>query len=191
MPSNIPSASAFLNALRTAHFEGADNIRSAQAVMLGLLGLGSRECRFHLVETGPQWRLRAYASRSSSLSPSLLIISAPIKRPYIWDLAPSVSVLRACLDHGLRPYLLEWKAAGNGDRSASLEDYAVEAIEDCVGAIEADSDGSSPFLIGHSLGGTLAAIFCAHQPHAARGLILLASPLCPASRRWSACLAHF
>ncbi len=35
-----------------------------------------------------------------------------------------------------------------------------------------------PFLLGHSLGGTLAAIFGAMAPESIRGLILLGAPLC-------------
>jgi polyhydroxyalkanoate synthase len=46
--------------------------------------------------------------------------------------------------------------------------------------------GTPPFIIGHSLGGTLAAIFCALEPHSARGLVLLGAPLCfaPGSSRF-------
>jgi polyhydroxyalkanoate synthase subunit PhaC len=33
-------------------------------------------------------------------------------------------------------------------------------------------------LLGHSLGGTLAAIFAAFDPRAAAGLVLLGAPLC-------------
>ena len=38
--------------------------------------------------------------------------------------------------------------------------------------------GTTPFLVGHSLGGTLAAIFTALAPASTRGLILLGAPLC-------------
>jgi polyhydroxyalkanoate synthase len=37
----------------------------------------------------------------------VLIVAAPIKRPYIWDLTPAVSAIRYCLGAGLRVYLLE------------------------------------------------------------------------------------
>ncbi|HEU4505544.1 MAG TPA: hypothetical protein VFR79_11965 [Nitrospira sp.] len=40
--------------------------------------------------------------------PSLLIIPAPVKKPYIWDLMPSVSVVLACLQARFRVYVLEW-----------------------------------------------------------------------------------
>src|SRR5208337_21099 len=40
------------------------------------------------------------------------------------------------------------------------------------------AQGTKPFLIGHSLGGTLAAIFAASAPGGLRGLVLLGAPLC-------------
>ena len=42
---------------------------------------------------------------------------------------------------------------------------------------EANRD-TKPFLVGHSLGGTLAAIFTAWAPERVRGLVLLGAPLC-------------
>jgi polyhydroxyalkanoate synthase subunit PhaC len=72
-----------------------DTLRQIQGDGLGRLGLGPTECRYRIVATGARWRLRAYVGGSAG--PSLLIVAAPIKRPYIWDLADSVSVVRRCL----------------------------------------------------------------------------------------------
>ena len=44
--------------------------------------------------------------------------------------------------------------------------------------ISGQTSGTRPFLIGHSLGGTLAAIFSALAPASIQGLILLGAPLC-------------
>jgi polyhydroxyalkanoate synthase len=62
----------------------------------------------------------------------------------------------------------------------------VQALADCVGIIVAADDGKAPAVIGHSLGGTLAAAFCASTPDAARSLVLLGAPLCfePATSRF-------
>src|SRR5215831_20574617 len=38
--------------------------------------------------------------------------------------------------------------------------------------------GKTPLIMGHSLGGTLAAIFAAFDPPSIRGLLLLSTPLC-------------
>src|SRR3546814_4538896 len=55
----------------------------------------------------PGVTLRAY-SDGSGAGPVLLIVSAPIKRAYIWDLVPWASAVRRCIDSGLRVYLMEW-----------------------------------------------------------------------------------
>ncbi|MGO9008027.1 MAG: alpha/beta fold hydrolase [Beijerinckiaceae bacterium] len=167
---------AFIDNLHAAYFAFADNLRRAQANALDAFGLGPRECTFQVISSGPGWRLRDYAGPAAE--PPLLIVSSPIKRPYIWDLTPSVSAVRYCLDHGLHVYLLEWTPPAAGNGHAGLDEYIGQAIAACVTTISNTVHGTQPFLIGHSLGGALAAIFCAAEPHATRGLVLLSTPLC-------------
>jgi polyhydroxyalkanoate synthase len=108
----------------------------------------------------------------------VLIVAAPIKRPYIWDLAPARSAIRYCLDQHLRVYLLEWLSPARGQESAGLEAYAGEAISECLAKAASDAGKEEPFLMGHSLGGTLAAIHAAFDTEGVRGLVLLGAPLC-------------
>jgi polyhydroxyalkanoate synthase subunit PhaC len=165
-----------LNALHLAHFSWTDVLRRAQGDAFEALGLGPNECSHRVVAAGSHWRLRDYSDHNTS--PCLLIVAAPIKRPYIWDLAPSVSAIRYCLRQGLRVYLLEWMPASRDSSSNGLDEYT-EAIRECVAKISGEVPGTTPFLIGHSLGGTLAAIFAASAPPGSlRGLLLLGAPLC-------------
>jgi len=163
------------DALTRAHFALGDVLRHMQGGALEALGLGPRECPYQLVASGPHWRLRDYGSHTAS--PSLLIVAAPIKRPYVWDLAPSVSTIRYCLGAGLHVYLLEWMSHASRTEHNGLDTDA-DAIAECVRKISGTSEGRKPFLIGHSLGGTLAAIFAALTPASIQGLILLQAPLC-------------
>jgi poly[(R)-3-hydroxyalkanoate] polymerase subunit PhaC len=71
----------------------SDTVRQMQGLALELWGFGPSECRYRVVALGKIWRLREYAGAG----PSLLNVAAPIKRPYIWDIAPTVSVVRLCL----------------------------------------------------------------------------------------------
>jgi polyhydroxyalkanoate synthase len=87
-----------LDAVRTL-FGVVDVFRRVQGDAVAALGLGPRECAYRLRASAPYWRLRDYGSHKTSHS--LLIIAAPIKRPYIWDLAPSTSAIRYCLREGL------------------------------------------------------------------------------------------
>ena len=154
----------------------ADAVRRAQGSILDVLGFGPDECSYRVLASGPSWRLRDYGG--SDIGWPLLIVAAPIKRPYIWDLGASVSGVRYCLNHGLHVYLLEWRPPSLQDGDADLEIYGDQAISDCVTRIADAGRGVAPFLIGHSLGGTLAAIFAALDPQRVRGLVLLGAPLC-------------
>ena len=172
-----PAASmlAAPGALYRTCFALADILRRAQSDVLGAFGLGPQECKYQIAASGPHWRLRDYATQLTG--PSLLIVAAPIKRPYIWDLAPSVSAIRYCLREGLHVYLLEWLPNSSRNQNIGLDDYA-EAISKCSARITRDEGGTKPFLIGHSLGGTLAAISGALLPERIKGLVLLGAPLC-------------
>jgi polyhydroxyalkanoate synthase subunit PhaC len=175
MSAPTPPMPALVDTLRLAHFAMMDRLRRAQGNALDALGLGPRECAFRLISSGPHWRLRAYGGPAAA--PSVIMVPAPIKRPYIWDLTPSVSAVRYCLDHGFRVYMLEWMPP-EVDGHADLNGYAGHAIGACVATALEHANGAVPFLMGHSLGGTLAAIYCALEPQSAKGLVLLGAPLC-------------
>src|SRR5262245_26764272 len=152
-----------------------DAPRRAQGNALEMLGFGPTECSYRVLAYSSRWRLRAYVGRGSG--PVVLIIAAPIKRPYIWDLAPSASAVRYCLQHRLRLYLLEWAPYRFGHGNVGLDEYADRAIAEAVACVSHETQ-TKPFLMGHSLGGTFAAIFGALEPRSISGLVLLASPLC-------------
>ncbi len=191
------SIPAVANSLWAAHFALTDRLHRAQGDALDALGLGPRECQFQVICSGPHWRLRAYGGPDAG--PLLLMVPAPIKRPYIWDLTPSLSAVRYCLHQGFRVHLLEWMppspdgSAGldayggpSPDGSAGLDAYGGRAIAACVATISKRANGALPFLMGHSLGGTLATIYCSLEPRSVKGLVLLGAPLCfePASSRF-------
>ena len=78
---------AVLDAFRQAQFSMTDFLRQAQGDAVGAFGLDPTESPYRIVASGTHWCLRDYGGEHGSRS--LLIIAAPIKRPYIWDLAPS------------------------------------------------------------------------------------------------------
>jgi hypothetical protein len=71
--------SAVVKALSVAHFPMMDRLRRAHGDALDALGLGPREGPFQLISSERYWRLRDAA-------PLVLMVPAPIKRPYIWEM---------------------------------------------------------------------------------------------------------
>src|ERR671918_2945217 len=111
-------------------FGVVDAVRRAQGAVLEGLGFGPSECSYRIVASGRYWKLRDYGGAEAG--PCLLIIAAPIKRPDIWDLAPSVSAGRFCVDHGLRVHLLEWTSPSPAHGNAGLAEYADQALGEAV-----------------------------------------------------------
>ncbi len=163
------------NALQLAHFSISDILRRAQGDVVGVFGLDPSECPYHVVMSRSHWRLRDYGGEDQA--PSLLIIAAPIKRPYIWDLTPSISTIRFCSKNGLRVRLLEWIPPSSQATNRGLDD-CVLAISEGVAMATPTARVGKPYMVGHSLGGTLAAIYAATVPESIQGLVLLGAPLC-------------
>jgi polyhydroxyalkanoate synthase subunit PhaC len=115
-------------------------------------------------------RLRDYGEEGNR--PSLLIIPAPIKKHYIWDLAPPVSAVLKCLQARFRVYVLEWTDTSADGSDNGLAVYVNQLILECVKAI-----GEPVVLAGHSLGGTFATIFASLHPERVRALILFEAPV--------------
>jgi polyhydroxyalkanoate synthase len=136
---------AALDAYGRTQFSIADILRRAQGHAFGAFGLDPNECPYQVVASGPFWRLRDYTKHDTAQS--LLIVAAPIKRPYIWDLAPTASAIRYCLGQDLHVRLLEWLPASRTTGNNGLTEYA-EAISNCVAKISSESAGVKPFLIG-------------------------------------------
>lgn len=163
-----------LDVVRRAYL-GADVLRRLQGNAAAAIGFGPTECPYQITASGPYWRLRDYGGRNALAS--LLIVAAPIKPPYIWDLTPSTSAIGYCLQQHLHAYLLEWMPATRITSNNGFDESTL-AISNCIAKILAKSNDAKPFLMGHSLGGTLATIYGASASETVRGLVLLGAPLC-------------
>jgi polyhydroxyalkanoate synthase len=155
-----------------------DEARRRAGRALDAAGLGPAEAPSRAAAAMPGARLRAYQPpEAAPEGPVLLVVAAPIKRAYIWDLLPEVSVVRRCLDRGLRVYLLEWLDPGPEEDGLGLADHAERIPLAALDAVAAETGEAAAVLAGHSLGGTFAAILASLHPGRVRGLVLVDAPL--------------
>lgn len=158
----------------SAMLRASDRFRRSAGAMLDQLNMGPVETEWDVMLSEPGFTLRRYGNADEG-APPVLLVPAPIKRPYIFDLMPTVSVVRCLQDNGFSVYLVDWREA-NADADWGLAQYAVEWIGMAEQTIGKHRRGK-PVLIGHSLGGTFAAIFAAAEPERVGKLLLIEAPL--------------
>ena len=152
-----------------------DEVRRGRGAWLDAAGFGPVETPWREGYRTEGMRLRVYGQPGPG--PPLLIVPAPIKKAYIWDLAPERSVVRRMLAAGFGVGLAEWtEPTARGGASLGLNHYARLVL--AATEVWSELHGSHGILLaGHSLGGTLAAIFAALHPELAEGLVLIEAPL--------------
>jgi len=179
-----------LGTLGVQALKDMDRSRLERGKMLDRAGYGPQQTPSAVLHTEPGLRLRRFGPDDSD-GPAVLLVPAPIKRAYIWDLTPQVSVVRRWLERGYRVYQTEWvpvhdSADGTDEGAAQaaaqhaqfgLADYGDRLLSACQKAIEADSGESRMVIAGHSLGGVLAAVYSCMHPERVAATILLESPL--------------
>jgi polyhydroxyalkanoate synthase len=154
-----------------------DCARRASGRLLDTVGAGPRTAAgYTVMEPAPGVRVRRPTRVAANGAP-VLLVPAPIKRWYIWDLEPEVSVVRRCGAAGTPVFVVEWTDPGPGDHERGLEDYAESLLLACVDAALEQTGEQRLFLVGHSLGGTLAAVFAARHPDRVAGVVLLEAPM--------------
>lgn len=157
-------------------FESLDRSRRERGATMDRLGYGPQESPFQAILATPGMRLRYYGGPSGNAAVAL-IIPAPIKRHYIWDLAPQCSVVQRLLDRNMHVYLVEWADPAGAENGFGLQEYGYALIDRCVAAIRAIHPSGQLFLFSHSLGGVFAAIYAALCPDRVAGLVLIETPL--------------
>ncbi|MFS2020778.1 alpha/beta hydrolase, partial [Massilia sp. CT11-108] len=114
-----------MGALGAQALKNMDRSRKARGEMLERVGYGPQQTPSTVLHTEPGLNVRRYgapADIAPNGGPAVLIVPAPIKRPYIWDLAPDISVVRRFLERGYRVYLAEWVALPDTHDHNRLDD---------------------------------------------------------------------
>jgi len=152
-------------------FSLQDRTRRFAGRLLEIAGCGPHEAPWDRIDCSC-FRLRRYAVFEKNNLP-ILVVPGPIKQPYIFDLLPEVSVVRRLGEAGLAVYLYEWP---EGEEEGWDLEASISSLGRAAEMIAAKHE-ASPVLVGHSLGGTLAAITGALEPRLVSKLVLIESPL--------------
>jgi polyhydroxyalkanoate synthase len=153
-----------------------DDLRRSTGLVLDVMGHLPRTSPSVVTAPAPGVRLHSYPGADPD-GPPVLLIPAPIKRSYVFDLDPGSSVVNRCLRHGLAPYLVEWTDPGPDEQRLGLDAYASDLLERCLRTVVDRTGYRKVPLVGHSLGGTFAAICAARHPDLVAAVVLLEAPL--------------
>ena len=121
------------------------------------------------------WRY-AREAPDAGLAP-LVICYALVNRPYMLDLQPDRSLIRALAARGLDVYLVDWGYPDRGDSHLSLDDYVNRHLGACIDQVRAAHGVSAVNLLGVCQGGTLALCHAALHPGRVRNLITMVTPV--------------
>jgi polyhydroxyalkanoate synthase subunit PhaC len=108
----------------------------------------------------------------------LLLVFAPMNRPYILGLRPGHSFVEFMVKSGYDLYLLDWGAPGIEDKNLKLDDYPLDYLPRAIRKLKAVAGGEEFSMLGWCIGAILATVHAALKPsEGLRNLMLLTAPL--------------
>jgi hypothetical protein len=121
----------FLQIAATAPlYDQLDAMRRQLGDLLDRARVGVRESPYRAVCDERGFVLRDYSRAGTG--PALLLVPAPIKAPYIWDLTQQGSVVRRFLAAGFQVLAVEWRAPTRDTADTDLAAYAETMLSQCV-----------------------------------------------------------
>ncbi|MEW5727537.1 MAG: alpha/beta fold hydrolase [Pseudomonadota bacterium] len=105
----------------------------------------------------------------------VLVVPSLVNRAYILDLTARRSLMRDLAGRGLAPFLVDWDAPGEWERSFTLTDYIAGRLSAALDAVAAET-GRAPAVVGYCMGGNLALALSLLHPRKVAALALMATP---------------
>jgi polyhydroxyalkanoate synthase len=132
---------------------------------------------FSVIYEGGKVKLRYYPAVGQPHATPLLIVYALIKRPFILDLLPGLSVVENLTMQGFEVYLTDWIPPTRADAWRGLDAYVNGDLADAVRAVQLHSGTEQVSLLGYCFGALLSTIYTALYPETVKHFIPLTLPL--------------
>lgn len=124
-------------------------------------------------------KFEPYANTPCTNKNPTLIVPSMINRYYVLDLLPEKSFIEYLRKEGHCVYLIDWGIPKNEDNHLSFDDLITRRfdyfVDKCLENFGSFND--QVHLIGHCLGGTLAAIYAPLFQHKIKSTMLLTTPV--------------
>ena len=118
-------------------------------------------------------RLLDYGSPGAKGTP-VLVVPSLVNRSYVLDLTPRRSLIRYLANKGLRPFLIDWGAPGQGEKTFGLDEYI--GLRLCAALDVVIARVGKPALLGYCMGGLLTLGLATLRPADLLGQVLMAVP---------------
>ena len=123
-------------------------------------------------------KLLRYRTKGAALDKApILLCPSLINRLYVLDLKEGISVVDVLLKAGHPVYGVDWGEPGESERGVSFEEFTTTRLLGFLRAACADASVPKMTLLGHCLGGTMAAALAAVDDDHIQSLVLLTAPL--------------
>jgi polyhydroxyalkanoate synthase len=132
---------------------------------------------YEVLYEGGKLRLRYYHPVGKSLSTPLLLVYALIKRPFILDLQPGISVIDNLTRQGVPIYLTDWIPPTGADTWRGFDAYVNGDLVNAVQAVQEHASVDRVSMLGYCFGGLLSILYAALHPQTVKNLITLSIPL--------------
>ncbi len=122
----------------------------------------------------------------------MLLSYALVNRPYMVDLQPDRSLVKALLEQGIDVYLIDWGYPRRVDRYRTLDDYINYFIDTFVDVVRERHQLDKINLLGICQGGAFSLCYAALHPEKVKNLVTMVTPVdfhCEDGllNRWAGC----